>query len=102
VAFFIIINIKIGGKMSVQTFSLKIHGEQPVSKNFKVKEFKCKDGSDTILCDVTFVQNYLQKIRDYFDKPIIIVSAYRTPTYNKKVGGAANSNHLKGMAYDML
>ena len=87
--------------MSVQTFSLKIHGEQPVSKNIKVKECKCKDGSDTILCDVPFVQNFVQPIRDHFNKPIIVMSAFRTPEYNKKVGGTNNSYHMQGRAFDI-
>lgn len=88
--------------MSVKTYSLKKDGETSISKNFKVKEFRCKDGSDTILIDVDFVRNYLQKIREYFESPVTINSAYRTVTYNKKVGGATNSYHLKGQAFDIV
>ena len=88
--------------MSVKTYSLKKDGETSISKNFKVKEFRCKDGSDTILIDVYFVQNYLQKIRDYFGVPVTINSSYRTSEWNKKCGGAKNSYHLKGMAFDIV
>lgn len=32
---------------------------------------------------------------------VIINSAYRTPEYNKKAGGAAKSYHLSGQAFDI-
>lgn len=89
------------GNVSVQEYSLKKDGEKQVSKNFKVKEFQCKDGSDKILIDVDFVQNKLQKIRDHFGAPVIINSAYRTEAYNKVVKGAKASYHLKGQAFDI-
>jgi len=87
--------------MAVQTFSLEKDGAAQLTKNFKVKEFRCKDGSDCILTDVDFVRNKLQNIRDWAGAPIIILSAYRTESYNKKVGGAAHSYHVKGQAYDI-
>lgn len=87
---------------SVKKFSLKTDGEKKVSENFKVKEFRCKDGSDDILIDVDFVRNKLQKIRDHFGAPITINSAYRTATWNKKQKGAAKSYHLTGQAFDIV
>lgn len=36
----------------IKEYSLKADGSKAVSKNFKVKEFRCKDGSDKILIDV--------------------------------------------------
>ena len=83
-------------------YSLANDGNMQISKNFKVKEFRCKDGSDTILIDVDFVRNYLQKIRDHFGVPVTINSAYRTSAYNTKVGGAKNSYHVKGQAFDIV
>lgn len=68
--------------------------------NFKVKEFACNDGTDKILIDSELVEK-LQIIREYFGKPVIINSAYRTSTYNKKVGGATNSQHVLGKAADI-
>lgn len=90
------------GYNMVQTFSLKKDGNTLISPNFKVKEFACKDGSDTILIDTDFVRTVLQDIRNHFNSPVTINSAYRTPTYNKKVGGATNSYHMKGQAFDIV
>lgn len=88
-------------KMTIQTFSLKHDGSKQLSENFKVKEFKCNDGSDTILIDVDFVRTKLQDIRTHFGAPVTINSAYRTATYNAKVGGAKSSYHMKGQAFDI-
>lgn len=86
--------------VDVQTYSYKTDQDIYVSKNFKVKEFHCKDMSDKILIDTKLIY-YLQCIRDYFDKPVLINSAYRTESYNIKVKGAKNSYHLKGRAADI-
>lgn len=86
--------------MTIKTFSKRIDGNKKLSTNFKVKEFACKDGSDKVLVDTDLVE-LLQKIRDFFKKPVKINSAYRTKTHNKKVGGTTNSYHLVGMASDI-
>lgn len=86
--------------MSVKTYSLKKDGEKNITENFKVREFKCNDGSDTIKISLETV-NILQSVRNYFKHPLIINSAYRTVTYNAKVGGAKNSQHVKGTACDI-
>lgn len=85
--------------MGIKSYSKKIHGNLRIMPNFKVKEFACKDGSDLIKVDEGLV-DYLQKARDHFGVAIIITSAYRTESHNKKVGGAKNSYHLKGQAAD--
>lgn len=86
--------------MAVKTYSLKKNGNDKLSANFKVSEFRCNDGSDKILIDSDLVA-ILQKIRDKFKKPISINSGYRTPSYNAKIGGATNSYHTKGSAADI-
>jgi hypothetical protein len=43
----------------------------------------------------------LQKLRNFLDKPLILTSAYRSPAHNKKVGGAKNSYHMQGVAFDV-
>ena len=86
--------------MSVITYSLKKDGDKHLTKDFRVREFRCKDGSDKILIDTDLV-NLLQQIRDAFGRAVTINSAYRTPTHNKRVGGASNSQHVKGTAADI-
>lgn len=87
---------------SVKEFSLKEDGEMQLSTNFKVSEFRCKDGSDKILIDVDFVKDKLQAIRDYFGASVTINSGYRTESYNAKVGGAKASYHMQGRAFDIV
>lgn len=87
---------------AIRGYSLAVDGNKAVSANFKVKEFRCKDGSDRILIDVDFVKDKLQKIRDHFNAPVTINSAYRTPEYNAKVKGAKASYHLQGRAFDIV
>lgn len=44
----------------------------------------------------------LEIIRAAVGKPIKIVSGYRSPAYNKAVGGAKNSQHMIGKAADIV
>lgn len=46
--------------------------------------------------------DYLDKIREKLGKPILVNSGFRCPMLNKAVGGAANSQHLKGLAADIV
>lgn len=87
--------------MAVNTYSLSKDGETSLTTNFKVKEFRCKDGTDAILIDSTLV-DYLQKIRDWAGNSVTINSGYRTESYNKQIGGASNSYHVKGRAADIV
>lgn len=86
--------------MTVKTFTKSKDGNESLSANFKVREFACKDGSDTILIDLELVK-ILQNIRNYFGKPVKINSGYRTSKHNVKVGGSKNSYHVKGQAVDI-
>ena len=85
----------------VNTYSVRTHGSVHLAANFTVREFACNDGSDKVLVDTALV-TLLQKIRNHFGKSITITSAYRTAAYNAKISGAANSQHLKGTAADIV
>lgn len=43
----------------------------------------------------------LEQLRLRYGKALVVNSWYRTPTYNRKVGGISTSNHLKGTATDL-
>lgn len=88
--------------MALEVYSLARDGGRYLSKNFQVKEFRCRDGSDPIFIDTDLVA-LLQKVRDHFGRPVVINSAYRTAAYNlsKKVGGAKFSQHQYGKAADI-
>lgn len=75
-----------------------------LTKNFSKKEFDSKDGSEMpqdVLVNIQKLANQLQVLRDYLGKSISINSAYRSPSHNKSVGGAKNSQHLYGKASDI-
>lgn len=84
-----------------ETFSLSAHGRDwPLSDNFTLGEFACKDGSDFVLVHPSLVA-LLQNVRDHFGRAIHINSAYRTPNHNRNVGGSPKSKHMLGMAADI-
>lgn len=86
---------------TIKVYSKAKNGTTKLSANFKVSEFACKDGSDTVFISPELV-TVLQKIRDHFGKAITINSGYRTEAYNKSVGGAAYSQHKYGIATDIV
>lgn len=86
--------------MSVKVYSRAKDGNVALSRNFKVREFACCDGTDTVFVSPELVA-VLQKIRDHFGKAVNINSGYRTEAHNKKVGGAAYSQHKYGTAADI-
>ena len=86
--------------MSLQVYSKAKEGGKRLSANFRVTEFACKDGSGPVFVSEELVK-VLQAIRDHFGKPVIVSSGYRTPGYNKSVGGATYSQHLYGTAADL-
>lgn len=49
----------------------------------------------------TRAMDMLQDLRDRLGRPIVVVSAYRSPAHNKAVGGVKNSRHLVGEAFDI-
>ena len=97
----ILVYLKGDDSTGFKTYSVKKDGNTYLAENFKVKEFACNDGSDAVLISDELV-DLLQKIRDHFGVAVTINSGYRTSAYNKKVGGATNSQHVKGTAADIV
>ena len=67
--------------------------------NFSFEELECRDGTGLLL--VPAALDRLQLLRNMIRRPIIVTSAYRSIAYNRQVGGASNSWHLSGNAFDI-
>ena len=76
-----------------------------LTDNFDSFEFNCKDGTivpNELYSNMVELAKNLQVLRDELGKAVRINSAYRTPKYNKKVGGASKSQHLLCKAADIV
>ena len=67
---------------------------------FTRDELKCKCGCEDAPMTDDFM-HMLIDIREEFDRPMIITSAFRCASHNNKIGGAQNSPHLHGSAVDV-
>lgn len=77
-----------------------------ITPNFNLSEFNSHDGKPyppewieerlKPLCEA------LEVIREATGGPIHILSGYRSPEHNKKVGGAEHSQHVEGRAVDIV
>lgn len=86
--------------MAIRRYSLAKDGNRRLAPDFKVRELRCRDGTDTIMVDEVLTV-VLQCIREHFGKAVTITSGYRTPAHNAAVGGAKSSQHLLGRAADI-
>lgn len=79
----------------------KIHKAEDVqlSEHFNEKEFACH-GDNLIMLYPELIYR-LELLRKEAGKPISVNSGYRSPQYNKKIGGAKNSQHMVGKAADI-
>lgn len=75
-----------------------------LSDNFWAYEFICRCGRQS--CDAVPISmevvDRLEKIRAEFAGDLHVSSASRCVIWNRHVGGAPNSYHLKGLAVDLL
>ena len=75
-------------------------GNKYISEHFQIREFACKDGTNEILIDYDLIP-ILERFRQYVEASVTLNSAYRTVSYNNKIGGSSNSYHTKGKALDI-
>lgn len=69
--------------------------------NFTEKEMSCHHCGKQDM-DVVFM-NKLQQLRQLYNKPLIISSAYRCPEYNKQVSSSGLTGpHTTGKAVDII
>lgn len=75
-----------------------------LEENFSLSEFKCKDGSgvpEELMDNVKLLAKNLQVLREHLGRPIRIISGYRSPKYNRRIGGAKRSQHMTAKAADI-
>ena len=72
-----------------------------ISNHFTRHEFSCQCGCGFDTVDVCLV-NLLERVRDHFDRPVIISSGCRCIRHNEHVGGKSSSQHIQGRAADIL
>jgi len=75
-----------------------------ITKNFVREEFDCHDGTAVpgeLLGKLCYLVENLQVLRDLFERPIVIISGYRTERWNFIKNGAPQSLHLTAQAADI-
>ena len=86
----------------IQIYKNKTDRDKKISEHFRAGEFMCKCGK---YCTETKLDSSLtdrlERLRGALGKAIHVNSGFRCPTHNKNIGGAAGSNHMKGMAADI-
>lgn len=75
-----------------------------LTTHFNWEEFDCKDGTEVPLIyrgNLQLLATNLEILRRVINRPIKIVSGYRTIAHNKAISGAKLSQHLTASAADI-
>lgn len=67
--------------------------------SFSPGELACRGTGQLVIDEVAL--DRLQALRNLIGKPMVVLSAYRSPAHNKAVGGAKHSQHLYAKAFDI-
>ena len=78
-------------------FTLEELTNSPTANRLHIDNFP----SDTIISSLMELSELLEKIRNIYNKPIVVTSGYRCEKLNKAVGGVKTSQHMKGEAADI-
>ena len=80
-----------------QNFSLK---ELTASQTAERKGISNNPDPDQVDCLKALCENVLQKVRDYYGKPVTVSSGYRSVELCEAIGSSSRSQHAKGQAAD--
>ena len=88
---------------------IQLNANAKLSEHFSLGEFTKSNShpevynipSHEAITNLTNLCKWLEVLRERAGTPIRINSGYRSPQLNRKIGGAANSNHLTGCAADI-
>jgi len=70
-----------------------------ITRHFNLQEYASPDTNEVkIDCRLPDIA---EQLRRGLECPLIVTSGYRTKAHNKKVGGAKDSYHMKGLAVDI-
>lgn len=81
-----------------KNFSLE---EMCMSNTARVKGLPNVPNAEQVKNLKQLCKNVLQPLRDHLGKPVVINSGFRSQAVNMAVGGANNSQHMKGEAADI-
>lgn len=80
--------------------TIKFSGSK-LTEHFSIKEYTVNQtGTVKLTAEAILHAQCLEEFRLWLGKSMQVNAWYRTPAYNKKVGGNANSSHLRGVATD--
>jgi len=86
--------------MNIITYDLsKTSPNTRPTMHFSLKELRSPDGDPILKVDIDLLKKE-EDCRQYFNRPIIVGSFYRTPEYNARIDGADGSWHIAGRAMD--
>lgn len=72
-----------------------------LTDHFTIKDYSINQtGTVKLTADAILHAQCLEEFRQWLGREMIVHAWYRTSAYNKSVGGASNSSHLKGCATD--
>jgi len=81
-------------------------GRTKITPHFALGEFACHDGTpypvEWVESRLRQLCELLEEIRREVKAPVRVLSGYRTPVYNRRIGGARASQHVEGRAADII